>query len=358
MSPTPSPETVIIGAGPAGLAVGHYLRLRGIPFVILEKGHAPGHSWQQMPTNLALLSPWRANALPGTEVGWRERNELATRLEFAEYLAKYARERDMPIIYDADVASLSQENGRFVIRTSSGAEHRCRFVVNATGYFHNPYTPSFPGAGETNIPQIHSAAYKDPEQLQSSHGNRVRSALVVGKRITAGQIATELAQAGIRTSLSCRSPIEFARPEWLLRLAFEFYYFYENVRIRISPHFLEDSHPPMEAGETRRLIEKGIIRVRSNIERFEQDHVVFDDGTSDAFDLVIYATGFRPALSHIKGLLPGDVEPATRDFQVEGIPNLFFIGLDQNPTCRSRYLRGIREDARLLASTLAEAMSR
>jgi putative flavoprotein involved in K+ transport len=351
---TEAPGIVVIGAGPAGLAVGHHLRIAGLRFVILEKGSQAGHSWAGMPTGLSLLSPWRANALPGTRVPWKERNRLASRQEFLGYLDRYARERDLPIDYGVEVESVVRADDGFVLRTSSG-ERRCRVLVNATGYFHNPYVPPFPGAGTTSILQVHSAAYKDPAHLATLSSRPVRKVLVVGKRITAGQVAVELHDAAVETAVSSRGPIEFARPPWLLEIAFNFYYPLEDLVCAVWPRFLEDSRPPMEAGRSKELIESGRIGTRPDIAELTAEAVVFVDGTREAFDAIVYATGFRPALGHLGGLLP-DREPRTTRFEVDGVRNLFLIGLDQQPTSRSRYLRGIREDAqRLVARLVSEA---
>src|SRR5689334_15835695 len=70
---------VVIGGGPAGLAVGFELQRRGLPFVILERGAAVGESWRRMPRNLKLVSPWKCNSLPGIEKNLFSRHDQISR---------------------------------------------------------------------------------------------------------------------------------------------------------------------------------------------------------------------------------------------------------------------------------------
>jgi putative flavoprotein involved in K+ transport len=84
---------LIIGGGPAGLSLGFELKRRNIPFLILEKGATVADVWRQMPTTLKLVSPWKANRLPGTRKNLFPRHHEITRAEYFEYLRKYAEEQ-------------------------------------------------------------------------------------------------------------------------------------------------------------------------------------------------------------------------------------------------------------------------
>src|SRR5262245_8061715 len=90
-------EILILGAGPAGLAVGYELQQRGLSCWLLERGPGVGDPGRRMPETLKLVSPWKANALPGTAPAYRSRHYQISRAEFLAYLEAYAREHELPV---------------------------------------------------------------------------------------------------------------------------------------------------------------------------------------------------------------------------------------------------------------------
>lgn len=341
----------MIGAGPAGLSVGYELSMRGAAYQIVEQGPAAGFSWLSMQENLKLLSPWKVDKLFGTRGKVAPRHALVSRAAYSAYLARYAETHRLALATGMQVKRVRAVAGGFALDTSHG-EQRARRVVNATGYFFNPHLPRLAGEDTSTIPRVHAAAYYNPGTVRAlaRGGKRV---LVLGKGITSGQVATELHDAGFEVFISHRAPIQFARDPWILAIAFHFFYAYENVRVRLDPYYRVDSFPPMEGGYTRELIESGRIGTRPDIRRLALDKVEFVDGRTEAFDVLIYATGYRPALSHLAGLVTVDAAPKIKGgFESADAPGLYFLGIDKQRTYRSRYLRGIREDAAALAELL------
>ena len=348
----------MIGGGPAGLSLGYELANRGARYQILEQGPRAGYSWMRMAQNLRLLSPWKANVLHGSRSGIAARHSLVSRDMFADYLAHYAESHRLRIATDTRVDRVQRTAEGFLLATNRG-ELRARRLVNATGYFSNPKMPDVPGQTESAPPQIHAAAYFNPDALRKLSRAEIRNVLIVGKGITAGQTATELHDAGFAVTLSHRGRIAFAYDPWVLRIAFYFYFVLEDLAVRMKPYFRTNSFPPMEGGYTRQLIESGRIRTLPDIERLSGREVVFIDGRREPFDLIIYATGYRPALQHLDGVVTIDAAsglPPIGTFESTEVPGLYFLGLDMERTYRSRYLRGIREDAALLAETLFPAV--
>ena len=345
----------MIGGGPAGLSLGYELGRRSVPYEILEQGPRAGYSWQRMPQNLRLLSPWKANVLRGSRRGVAARHALVSRDAFAVYLHEYAESHALHLTSGTQVARVRREPDLgFDLETSRG-HIKARRIVNATGYFCNPRMPGFPEEN-CEIPRIHASHYLNPDSLAKICADAGRRVLIVGKGITAGQTATELHDAGYEVALSHRSPIQFAYDPWVLQIAFHLYFALEDLAVRIRPYFRRNSFPPMEAGHTRRLIESGRIRSRPNVARLSGREVVFVDGRREAFDVIVYATGYRPALQHLAGLVttdPASGLPPVHTFESSEVPGLYFLGLDMQRNYRSRYLRGIREDAEQLAELLA-----
>lgn len=347
-------DVTIIGAGPAGLSLARELGDRGVRPLVVEAGPVVAWSWARMPENLKLLSPWKVNCLRGTSWSWREMHKKHLCRDFQQYCGGYAAENALDVRTDWPVERVrAVEAGFEVVGASDTLVSRT--LINATGYFSKPNIPAFAGLDTTAIPTRHVSQYQSPEDTERLLGDRDKRILVVGGRISAGQTFEELHRAGFRVALSCRHEIEFAQEPWLLELAFFFYYQWENFRVRRNPYYRNESYPPMEAGEAKRLLETGAVARYPDIRAFEDDAIVFVDGRREAFDLVIFATGFRPSLGHLEGLVtvaPPLYQPELDGMESTEAPGLFFLGLDMMRSFRSRYLRGIREDAAALAESL------
>jgi len=102
------------------------------------------------------------------------------------------------------------------------------------------------------------------------------------------------------------------------------------------------------------------VKTFGELRQFETDQLLFADGQRVRFDLVTFATGFRPALRHLENL-------AIETHRVTGVPlveelesvstrGLFFLGLDQCRNFQSRFIRGIRNDAEFLAERLHQRL--
>jgi putative flavoprotein involved in K+ transport len=347
-----SAPVAIIGGGPAGLALGWQLQQRGVSFVILEKG-AAGESWNQMPRTLKLVSPWKWNWLtPETRAAFPPNAQLS-REEFLSYLRALAATHALPI-HECSVEKVERVDDSFRLHTSRG-EIRASIVVNASGYFSNPLQLALPGEATTRIPRVHFAHYRDAAHVAKLAGAN-RSVLVVGKRLSAGQVALELADAGMKVAISHRTPIRFGVDDWLWPLVYRNFAYAEALRLmcgsRGGPLDVR-----MPGGRVRKLIERGEIKTFPAIARFTDDAVVFDDGQTFQPGVVLYATGFVPALRHLEALPLTRCSvtnvPLTRDMESVSEPNLFFLGFEMLRNFQSRFLRGIRKDAVTLSDIIA-----
>jgi hypothetical protein len=353
------PTVIIIGAGPSGLTLARELRQRGIDFVILEKGDV-GDSWQRMPKPLKLVSPWKCNWLSPKDRERHHPNAQLARAEFVDYLRECAAANQSSIESGCEVFSVRREGDRFRIATSRG-EFISQIVVSATGYFSNPRRPSVAGADASAIPQLHYVDYKSAEHVRAIAGTN-SLVLLVGKRLAAGQTMLELIDAGLRVALSHRTPIRFGVDDWLWPFIYRHFASIEKLKLMLSGGRAGALDVRMSGGRTKKLIQSGAIATFSAIARFEKDSVVFTNGERLAPGVVLYATGFAPALRHLAELnlmlCSATGTPLTRQMESVSVPNLFFLGFEMLRNFQSRFLRGIRNDAVALAEIIQKRATR
>ena len=353
---------LIIGAGPAGLALAYELKQRGLQSVILEASPRVGDTFQRMAEGTSY-GPWINNLLPGPTfvVPWYDVLRRTRRDEYAFYLERYAHMNDLSVKTSTRVTGMARDGvGDFVVSTNVG-DFSAPVVVNATGYFSNPLDPRYPGASQSRIPQIHAAQYREPSTVRDILGKNSGSVLIVGKRLTAGETMRGLCDAGYNVALSHRSPIKSMYWPWLQACVFPLTQMLEELRVRVLPRARPwNLQVLMNRSDHIPLIDSGRVRLFPDIHRFEEQAVVFRNGQRETFDLVIYATGYLPAMAHLEGFVgldPSTGYPPIYDLQSREMPGLYFLGLVDSRTFRSQFLRGLREDATYLAEKLAGSMS-
>ena len=332
-------EVLIIGAGAAGLSSAYYAKKHKLDYLIVEKGPSAGTSWLNMPENIYLLSPWYVNRMPGSKLDKFSIFKQHGCREFGAYLNDYIDQHKLQIEYNKEVISIGKSSDGYDVEFADKSNISCSYLINASGYFHNPIIPKENKEFLNDIPFIHVQQFQSAEKLSKRFEYKHNNILVVGSRISGGQTATELAKYGFGVTVSARTPITFAQEPWLQKTVYLPYYIYEWMLSKVKPKFLEDTSPPMEAGETKRLIEQGKIKTQPAIKGVQDGSVVFVNGESDKFDLIVYCTGFGYVDHHLENINEQDEKSAKKQ-------RLFYMGKDLEYTARSRYLRGIREDAK------------
>lgn len=192
-------DVIIVGAGQAGLAMAWHLRQRGVRFLIVDSAPQVGHSWQTRWDSLRLFTSAQYDSLPGMLFP-APSGTYPTKDDVAAYLTAYAARFELPILLNRVVHRLQHGHGGFEVHTSQGTL-RAGQVVVATGPFQRPAIPAFARDLASSVPQLHSAQYRNPEQLPQG------LTLVVGAGNTGMQIAAELAKHGAVTlSVGARPP--------------------------------------------------------------------------------------------------------------------------------------------------------
>jgi cation diffusion facilitator CzcD-associated flavoprotein CzcO len=366
---------IIVGAGPAGLAVGACLRRARVPFSILDQGDRPGVAWHRHYDRLHLHTAKAFSALPYLPFP-DDVPRYPSRDQVVKYLHEYAAHFDLQPEFGQQVMAARPDGDEWQIKTQNRF-YRARNLVIATGYNREPNVPSWPGQRLFRGAVIHSAHYRNGQPFK---GQRV---LVVGFGNSGGEIAIDLWEHGAQPGLSIRGPVNVVPRELfgipILAIAIALSRLPPRLADAINAPILRralgdlrpyglaqrpdgpltqirrHAHIPLIDVGTIDLIKRGAVTVHPGLERFTDDGVVFADGSQVAFETVILATGFRPRanafLAGAAAVCDPDGTPLTSGRQT-AIPGLYFCGFNVAAT---GMLREIGLEARRIAASIARA---
>ncbi len=189
-------DTLVVGAGQAGLAMSEHLSNCGVPHLVVER-HRIAERWRsERWDSLVANGPAWHDRFPGMEFFDIDPDAFAPKERVADYFAAYAEQIAAPIRCGVEVKAVQRNVGRpgFRAEMSDGAIE-ANNVVAATGPFQRPIVPALVPEN-AGIMQIHSSAYRNPDRLPEG------AVLVVGAGSSGVQIADELLRAGKRVHLS------------------------------------------------------------------------------------------------------------------------------------------------------------
>jgi len=202
-----STDVVVVGSGPAGLAVSACLRRAGIDFVLLEKEAVLAPSWRRHYKRLHLHTDRSHSGLPYLPMP-RSYPRYPARLQVVEYLEAYAKAFSLAPRFGEEVVEARQQPGGWQVKTQAG-RYRARALVLATGYNATPVRPHWPGMDDYQGVLLHSSEYTSGERF---HGQDV---LVVGFGNSGGEIAIDLFEQGARPSIVVRGTVNLLPRELL-----------------------------------------------------------------------------------------------------------------------------------------------
>ena len=337
---------VVIGAGQAGLAIGHYLKNQGLDFVIVDRASSIGSAWQERWDSLTLFTPRRYDSLPGLPFpgdpdGYPNRDEVIA------YLEEYARTLELPAQLSTAVQSLDQANGRLRLETSTGTIEADQVVV-ATGPFQTPFIPGLADRIAPEVFQTHSVGYRRPQDVPEG------TILVVGGGNTGFQIAEELARTrSVHLSIGSRqTPL----PQRILgRDLFWWLTTTRLLRTTVESRLGQRlRHRDTLIGSSPRRIRRQGVVLRPRAVDADGRRVSFEDASELEVDGVIWATGYRPDYSWIRLPVLDEAGRLQHRRGVTDVPGLYFLGLTWQHTRGSALLGWVREDAEHIAGRMAE----
>ncbi|CAM2784992.1 flavin-containing monooxygenase [Pseudomonas fluorescens] len=250
-------NTLVVGAGQAGVAMSEHLSLMGVPHIVLER-HRIAERWRsERWDSLVANGPAWHDRFPGLTFEGISPEAFPPKERMADYFEAYVKKLQAPVRTGVEVQHVERHVGRpgFKVTTSAGVIE-ANNVVAATGPFQRPSMPAIVPA-TAPVHQLHSSAYKNPAQLPEG------AVLVVGAGASGSQIAEELQKAGRTVYLSVgehyRPPRAYRSRDycwWLGALGL-----WDEVKIQPKKKHVAFAVSGYEGGKTvdfRRLAHQGI----------------------------------------------------------------------------------------------------
>ena len=349
---------VVIGAGQAGLSAGYYLRRAGLTaetdYVLLDASPAPGGAWQHGWDSLRLFSPSAYSSLSGRPMPtWRDGFPPARHVE--DYLSDYEQRYDLPVHRPVTVSAVRRaEEGprRYRLDTNAGAVH-ADAVISATGTWTRPFWPSYPGQRTFRGRQLHTVDYRSPTTFTGQH------VVVVGGGNSAAQLLAEISTVTTTTWVTPRPP-RFLPDHVDGRVLFDVATARATALARGEPDpggvgGLGDivMVPPV-----REARDRGVLHARPLFQRLTHDAVVWAEGRRQPADVVVWCTGFRPALAHLAplGLTRSDGHPRTAGTEAVGASGVHLLGYGDWTGPASATLIGVGRSARDMINSVTRAL--
>ncbi|WP_326536746.1 flavin-containing monooxygenase [Pseudorhodoferax sp.] len=382
MSDTALP-VCIVGAGSSGMAAAKALAARGVAFECFETGSRIGGMWRYQNDN-GLSSAYRSLHIDTSRrnLGYPDHPiperypDFLSHAEVLEWLESYAQRFDLVrhVRFGCKVEHIApQPDGSWRVRLAGGEERRFRAVIVANGHLWDPRPASFPGVFDGT--QLHAHHYRTAAPFEG------QNVLVVGIGNSAVDIAVDVCKSARRTYLSTRRSA-WVLPKYIMGIPVD----------RWSGFFARTLHLPtpvsrtlvrwlalLAVGDQRRFgvprpqhpiwrehatlsqellpyCGHGWIRMKPNVRALQGTQVQFDDGSVEAVDAVILATGYRtrfPFLSPDLFQVTDEVPALYRRMAPPQLPGLYLLGLVQpvGPT-----IPLVEVQARWLAALLGGAM--
>lgn len=339
-------STLVIGAGPAGLATAACLRRRGVEVRLVDRDGVPGGAYRSIYEGIRLASPVTLLGLPGLELGG---GPYISTPEYRAYLERYAAHHGLAV-ERGTVERVERRATRFDV-TVDGVAGEARAVVVATGMWDHPVVPpALPGVRALHARDWRGAAAHPEKDI-----------VIVGGATSAVEIAEELGRAGRRVIVSARRRVRLIPQRVLGRDLQEWL-----TPLERAPAFLwrrgcerRPTVPATDLGFSA-MRARGLIDVRPAIARAAGNSIEFVDGSRAPVELVVWATGYRyetPFLPAEVARAPGGQVRAARCESVSWA-GLFVVGAPCAGRITSELVRGVRLDSEDVAARIAEREAR
>lgn len=356
-------ETVIAGAGQAGLSAAYHLQRRGVECLVVDGISRIGDQWRHRYDSLRLFTPAYADSLDGLRFPG-DRGAFPSKDDMADYLELYALTHELPVRLRSPIRRLTAgADGGYVVELER-EQHRerisCDSIVIATGTFgQEPKIPAFADRLAESIHQVHSMRYHSPADLPDG------PALVVGASHSGLDIAFELGAQRETTLVGpARGNVPLRWGSRLMRGVFPVIEFvFQHVLTRRTPmgrksfHMLRHHGSPQLRVKAQHLEERGVEWINEHLDGVSDEGLPqLANGRTFDVAAVVWATGFKHDYSWIGLPLPvKDGWPVEYRGVVEELPGLYFLGLAFQYAFSSGEMSGVGRDAAYIADRIVRS---
>ncbi|MDT0551987.1 ArsO family NAD(P)H-dependent flavin-containing monooxygenase [Urechidicola vernalis] len=343
-------DTLVIGGGQAGLSVAYFLRRKKLEYLVLDDQDKPGGAWLKTWDSLKLFSPTEYSSLSGWGMPKSE-NEYPLKDEFISYLNQYEDRYEIPVQRNTRVISVLKENERFKVETNQGVLY-CKTLVSATGTAQQPFIPKYPQQEIFNGLQIHSVDYRNNSNLA---GKKV---LVVGGGNSGAQILAEVSKVAATQWVTLEEP--YMMPDdidgrYLFNAATQKFYGKTSGTNSGSKNSLSNIVMIDSVKEAR---SRGVLHSKRPFTSFYETGIIWNDGTKEPIDAVIWCTGFRGNLDHLTSLnIIENNRIKTNYTRAIKEPNLWLVGYGSWTGFASATIYGVGKTARQTVNEISELLS-
>jgi putative flavoprotein involved in K+ transport len=346
-------DVIVIGGGQSGLACGYFLRRTGLNYVILDGQESCGGAWRHGWDSLTLFSPAEHSSLPGWPMPASE-NGFPTKQEVIAYLCQYEQRYALPIRRPVQVQRVRREDQLFIVETGAG-RFTARAVVSATGTWGSPFLPPLPGREEYRGKQVHSAHYREAAPFA---GQKV---LVVGEGNSGAQVLAEVSKVA-STKWATRKPPAFLPDDVDGHVLFN---------AASAKYRAEKEGKPFDATQydlgnivmvppVKEARSRDVLQASGNLAGLYEQGAIWSDGTQEAFDAIIWCTGFGYSTAHVKALaqVEENGKVKTEETRSLGVPGMWFVGYGGWTGFASATLVGVGRTAKQTVAQVQEYLKR
>ena len=329
-------QVCIIGAGSSGITAAKALKEKGISFDCFEKGSKIGGVWRykndngvssaykslHINTNRKVMA-YSDFPMPDDYPMFPHHSDI---IDYFENYVEHFNLREHITFNTSVIDVVRNADGTYNVTLDNRQSYDYQYVIVANGHHWNPRFPTPAFKGEFTGEVLHSHYYREAEQVQD------KDVLIVGIGNSAVDIACEAARLHTgKVVISTRSgayitpnwiwsipfdnlanPLTAKLPLWLQRMLL-------NTTLWLARGKQEDygvpkpnrpvlSEHPTLSQDLLNLSGRGLIKFKPNIKEFKGKTVVFEDGTEQSFDMIIYATGYKVTFPFLKHYAEFDVE--------------------------------------------------
>lgn len=342
-------DVIVIGGGQSGLAMGYYLRRTGLSYTILDNQKESGGAWLHTWKSLRLFSPAQWSSLPGMIMAGGS-DYYPTRDVTIEYLKYYESKYSLPVERPVEVSDVIKINDEFQLQTAAGV-YTAKAVVSATGSFNNPFIPIFKDIEKFKGQVLHSSQYESPDQYE---GKRVA---IVGEGNSGAQILAEVSKVTGTIWITQKEP-RFLPDHMDGRFLFDAatqLYEAQKAGKQFKPPSLGDIVVVDSVKEARA---RKVFKSVRPFEHFTEDSIVWTDGHEEKIDVVIFCTGFKPGLSHLRSLdVVNDGKADTHGTKSKTVEGLWLVGYGNWTGFASATLIGVGRSAKKTVEEIAGYLS-